>query len=199
MKINGFTISENNKKMNNIPSFSVSPLVTCAKNVPCKKNCYAYKMYRIYKNVGVSWENNYNLLLSDNGYHLFVKTISTYCLMFDIKHFRYNVGGDLFSVDYLDSIFKIARKCKTTKFLLYTKQFSIVNTYLTNHKMPKNLNIVLSFWNSYRCENIHNLPIAEYCETKQDVKNGFTCPGNCKSCYYCFNMSKGQKVNFIKH
>ena len=199
MKINGFSISEGNKKMGMIPSFSVTPIKTCACGVPCTKDCYAVKMCRRFKNVASAYENNYQLMTSKGGYDLLLNVINTYLFMCPVRFFRWNVAGDIFSWDYMSVIDDVSRDNPSVTFLLYTKQYNIVNEFYKIHKKPENLKIIYSNWKNWRCENPHNFPTAEYAEKGDDVKNGFVCGGNCTACLYCYNMRAGQKVIFYKH
>lgn len=200
MNLQGFSISTYNRKMGAIPSFSVAPGISCPTDAPCFKECYARRISKIYKNTNKAWLNNYNLLVSEGGYKLFEKTLNCFFDLYSPLYFRYNVGGDIFSVDYLHSICNIARKNKKIKFLVYTKQYNIINTYLNEHKKPSNLTIVFSRWLDYEMQNPYNFPVADYIpDKKQEIKEGFTCNNNCFECHYCWHMKKGQKVNFIKH
>lgn len=53
------SISMSNTKMGCVPSFSLMPIVTCNKAMPCtKKGCYATKIARLRKTVAKAWENN---------------------------------------------------------------------------------------------------------------------------------------------
>lgn len=199
MKINGFSISEGNKKMGLIPSFSVTPVKTCACGVPCTKDCYAVKMCHRFKNTATAYENNYQLLLSENGYSLLHKTVNMYLFIRPVRYFRWNVAGDIFEWGYMDTIDKIAKDNPDVTFLVYTKQYELVNQYYTIGRPPKNLRIIYSNWKEWQCENPHNFPVAEYAEKGDDVAEGFVCGGNCAECRYCYNMQPGQKVVFYKH
>lgn len=199
MKINGFNISEGNAKMGMIPSFSVTPIKTCACGVPCTKDCYAVKMCRRLKNVATAYENNYQLMKSEDGYDWLLNIINTYLYIRPTRFFRWNVGGDIFSWEYMNVIHNVANMNIDVVFLVYTKQYHTVNEFYRLHKKPANLRIIYSNWKEWQCENPHNFPVAEYAEKGDDVKDGFVCGGNCAACRYCYNMQAGQKVIFYKH
>lgn len=199
-KILGFSFSDGNRKMGCIPSFSLLPIFTCAVDAPCKQSCYACKTAKLYKNTYKAWSNNFEILKADDGFNNLERAFDVYFTMYNPLLFRFHVGGDVFSVDYLKIINKIANKHKRTKFLLFTKQYKMFNEYFTENKKPKNLKIVFSQWLDYPMENIHNFPVAVYQpDKKAKIKSGFVCGGNCFECKHCWNMRKGQKVIFFKH
>lgn len=181
MKILEFSFSLGNRKTSCIPSFSVMPILTCAKDAPCQKECYACKTMRLYKNTYRSWLNNYEALIADNGYNNFKIAMNCFLTIYSPKYFRYHVGGDVFSYEYMKAIYEIAKKNKKTKFLLYTKQYNIINNFFDSNKILSNLKIVFSEWLNYKYDNKYNFPIAVYAPNKKEVfKSGFVCGGGCE-------------------
>ena len=199
MKFNGFNISDGNRKMGYVPSFSLPPLLTCRKNAPCSKNCYAVKMCKLHKNVLTSYWNNLNAL-EEQGAGGLVNAVSCYLDAFQPLLFRWNVSGDIYSLEYWDAITELARLFPTVQFMLYTKQYELVNERLDKEILPRNLVIILSYWTNFYPPNPHNLPTAFYDDHSGNVDAGiFHCQGDCSTCQRCFFMRGGDSVAFYKH
>jgi hypothetical protein len=58
-------ISNGNRKMGQIPSVSLPPIVTCKNCATCAKKCYAAKLARIYPTVRDSYNRNLEILNED--------------------------------------------------------------------------------------------------------------------------------------
>ena len=102
-------------------------------------------------------------------------------------------------------VVKVAKKCKSTNFLCFTKKFDIVNNYLASgKKLPKNLNVVFSGWDkNFKIDNPYNLPCT-YVYFKDTTKNdipeySIPCVGSCEKCKSCWTLQKFQSVFFHKH
>lgn len=199
--LNKVSISYGNSKMGHIPSVSLPPIVTCSNCSSCAKKCYAAKLCRIYPSVKKAYDNNLEILKSDrNGYFLQVKAVASLT-----GFFRWHVSGDIIDIDYLDRMVKLARECKHTRFLAFTKNYQVVNNYLANHRKPKNLQIVFSVpFDGAIIDNPHNLPTAAV------ILKGYTpqpnykiCGGNCSECANCnigcWELKKGETIAFYEH
>lgn len=101
----------------------------------------------------------------------------------------------------------VARSCRSTRFLCFTKRFEIVNDYINkNGALPKNLTVVFSNWGSFICDNPHNLPTS-WVELKTGAEyipeNATRCSGFCGECVNtkasCWRMKAGQAVVFRQH
>lgn len=211
---NGFSYSMGNTKMNAVMSFSVAPHATCNPKAPCvKKGCYAWKFFRMYPAVGKAWQKNTDLLMEGKWTEFINDTVNAIKFT-KVDKFRFNVAGDLFSVDYLNAIIEIVKKCRETKFWLYTKRWDILNRYIMRIKdgkpvfgalpMPRNLKIILSCWNEFQApDDLKALfPTAHLDDGKHKnllPKNGFVCQGDCENCMICANLKKGQAVIFHRH
>lgn len=194
-------ISMGNRKMGAIPSVSLPPILTCRKNAPCARDCYACKLCRIYKNVKESYMKNYELL---NCNHVkYFEELST--AMSLSTHFRMHVSGDIPNDYYFYCLVKIIKKNPGCQVLMFTKQYEIVNKYLEyGHKLPKNLKLLFSGWNEWQPENPYKFPKTDVIKTIDELpKNGILCNGNCSNCVCrntgCWNLKKGQTLYFIKH
>jgi hypothetical protein len=190
----------NNKLGRNLPNVSLTPIKGCVKGVPCAKRCYANKAYRQYPNVKTAWDSNLELALNDHeGYF---KGISDYLIKNKPEYFRWHVAGDILDYRYLNSMMILALEHPHTQFLCYTKNYAIVNEYLSdmscvNEDPPENLVIYLSVWPNVEVPNPHNLRLAYYQDGTETRANGFACPGSCVDCKECWMGL--QDVIFIKH
>lgn len=207
MKTNfNVTISITNSKLGDkIPSLNLPPLATCRADVPCRKGCYALKGHFNYKNVKMSSQNNLDLFLKDSK--KFFNSIIDFLNDGDIifKFFRWFSSGDIPNNNFFEGIIKVAKKCKNTKFLLFTKKFDIINNYLSQGlAIPKNLSVVFSGWDeSFTIDNPYNLPTTYVFFKNQKNKHipefAIPCVGHCDKCKACWNLKKGQSVFFNKH
>lgn len=195
------SISNGNSKMGAIPSVSLPPVVTCHNCATCAKKCYAAKLARIYKTVREAWNRNYNILISDrNNYFAQVKAASL-----TTRFFRWHVSGDIIDIDYLSRMCKIARECKNTNFLAFTKNYQDVNAYFLNHRKPSNFKIIFSLpFDGAIIDNPHNLPCAKVIlKGNKPAENDKVCGGNCTECACrgvgCWELKKGETIAFYEH
>lgn len=195
------SISTGNRKMGQIPSVSLPPIVTCKNCATCAKKCYAAKLCRIYKSVREAYENNLNILKADrNEYFEQVKAAARMS-----RYFRFHVSGDIIDVDYLDRMVKTARELKGTEFLAFTKNYEDVNKYFENHRKPANLHLIMSLpFDGATIENPHNLPTAAVILKGSEPKASYkVCGGNCSECACkgvgCWELKKGETIAFYEH
>lgn len=196
------TISEGNKKMGYLPSFSTSPGVQGSCPINCN-GCYAMKMEKIYPSVRKSYSNN--LLMAVTRMKDTFEAISNYLSAFRPILFRWHVSGDIMNKAYLTHMILLAEKHPTTQFFAFTKQYKIVNNYLDGLDMmqglPSNLKIIFSGWVGLPMKNPYNLPIAwmqDGTETRVP-SDAMDCPGDCQTCQKCAWIENGQSVVFEKH
>lgn len=208
------SISMSNTKMGCIPSFSLMPIVTCNKSMPCtSKGCYAIKIARLRKSVAKAWRNNTTICQYDLA--LFKRQIIGWLTMYQPKAFRIHVGGDFFSVKYLLAWCEIAEIFPKVKFFAFTKQYDVIRSLL-GFDAPKNLSIILSAWLPSDCENWlppkdlrKRFPVAWIINKDGSMsnevakylskKNG-VCLGNCETCGLCFSRKKKNgDIVFYKH
>lgn len=195
------------KTGNNILTCSLCAGVTCRKNAPCAKKCYALRgKCALHNRAGGAWYNNTIDALNDPRAAVMslLPQIKNDDLIF--RRFRWFVSGDIPNAEFFAAAVELARKCRETKFFMPTKKFEIVNKFIDEGgKIPKNLCVVLSAWgDGFRPENPHKLPVAEVLfagETPQ--KYGATeadiCAGSCENCKKCWNLKKNEKVVFKLH
>lgn len=197
------SISNGNKKMGQIPSVSLPPIITCKNchKCGCAKDCYAAKLQRIYATVRKAYENNYNILNADRD--AYFTQIKASAMM--SKYFRWHVSGDIIDVDYLDRMVKLARDLKGTEFLAFTKNYEDVNEYFQTHKKPRNLHLIFSLpFNGATIDNPHNLPTAAVIMKGSEPEDNWkVCGGNCTECACkgvgCWELKKGETIAFYKH
>lgn len=196
----------NSKLGNNIPSINLPPIITCRKDAPCKKGCYALKGNWLFKNVKNSLQSNLEDFQNDSK--KFFNDIIDYLSngLTTFKYFRWFGSGDIVNEDFFDGMIKVAKKCKQTKFLCFTKKYEIVNAYLASgKKIPSNLKVIFSAWDKdFKVDNPFQLPMA-YIEFKQAERNAdipemaIPCTGDCSKCLACWSLNKSQAVRFKQH
>ena len=195
------SISTGNVKMGAIPSVSLPACVTCNPSAPCFKKCYAAKLARLRPSVRTAYENNLSALNTDPAaYWLQVKSAASMS-----RFFRYHVSGDIPNYDYFWNMIKTALELPNTTFLAFTKQYHLVNTYLSHGgTIPENLKVIFSNWGEWKCENTHGLPTSEVIlkgtEPADDWK---ICGGNCTECACrgvgCWELKNGETIAFYEH
>lgn len=208
------TISNENDKLGKIKSVSLPAVTTCNPSAPCFKYCYALKLSRRYKNVGASYDKNFDVLSRDrDAYFEQIKAVA-----FMERVFRYHVSGDIPDEDYFKRMIKLAETVPSCIFFTYTKQFTIVNNVISERKaakkraLPKNLIVLFSGWgSSFRPINPHNLRTAEVVfKGEEKPVSWFQCPEQidtskkwkCTDCFIhqtgCFDP-KIKTIAFLQH
>ena len=195
------SISSGNAKMGGIPSVSLPAGVTCNKNAPCFKECYARRIEYRYKRSKDAYAHNLQVLKENPGaYWLQVKSAATMS-----KYFRYHVSGDIPDADYLYNMIETAQQLPTTNFLAFTKQYEIINNYLNGGGcIPANLKIIFSNWGAWKCDNPHQLPVCEIIfKNDAPADNYKICGGNCTDCACrgvgCWEIKNGEIIAIYKH
>lgn len=199
-KENTISISKGNSKMGFIPSVSLPPVVTCAAGCTCAKKCYAAKLCRIYANTRKAYNRNLEILRNDmDNYFLQVKAAAMVT-----KYFRFHVSGDIYDMNYLDRMVKLAQELPGTTFLAFTKQYNFINNFLQYAEIPSNLKIIFSEWPGMPMDNPHNLPIAHVIFKGQEPAESWKiCGGNCSECACrgvgCWELKNGEHIAFYEH
>ena len=198
-------ISRANSKLGSIPSINLPPITTCRENCPCAKLCYACKGRFRFKNVKQSMLRNLTIYNTDPV--LYENSIIK--AAYNARFFRFHAAGDIPDTDYLAMMCRIARKCKGTKFLAFTKKYEMINGYIgAGNKIPRNLKIVFSYWFGLYCFNPYKFPVA-YIRLKNGINQheipvyAHECSGNCAMCVggrkSCWSLRAGQSVVFDEH
>ena len=135
------SISKGNKKMGEIKSVSLPPIVTCAENCTCAKKCYAAKLCRIYKNVKESYNRNLNIL-ENNPAEYWNQVNDSMCTS---RFFRMHVSGDIPTYKYLVDMVRVVRNNPHCDVLVFTKRYDFVNKFIEEgHTIPNNLHLSIS-------------------------------------------------------
>lgn len=189
-------ISPGNDKTGRIPAVSLSPILSCAKDVPCRKFCYAKKVTNYSPDAKRAYQSNFNLARKDLASYF--DQIDAYLMRRKPKFFRWHVSGDFLSQTYVNKVFRLAEKHPKTKFLAFTKRYGF--DYST---APANVSIVFSMWTNYG-DTTKDMPRAWMLDTKEPDNripaDAINCPGNCETCGMCWNLKHiGKDVYFHKH
>ena len=199
-------VSHGNRKMGEIPSVSLPPVITCRKNAPCIKDCYACKLCRIYKNVAESYKNNYELYNTDpDSYFRQLDGAMKMSL-----YFRVHVSGDVPTMDYFNRLVEVVKNNPHCKVLMFTKQFEIVNAYISENggnretAIPENFKIIYSAWQDFKPINPYNFPETNVIFPNTQVPDNWKiCGGNCSECVCrgvgCWELKAGETLAFYKH
>lgn len=190
-------------KIENIVSTSFPPGITCT-SAPCyAEGCYAYNIYKRRKNVRDAWDRNFRIYRKDPDSYW--KQLEEKIVILKTTLFRYMVGGDIPNQEYLDSAYALAKKLPETKFLIFTKRYSLeVST------PPKNLTVVISTWPGYPAPSkyIGKLPFAWVDNGSENriLPTFMKCAHfsvliklNCFQCRTCWNLTPQDNIVFPKH
>lgn len=195
-----FRITLGNRKLGSIYAINLPAIKTCRKDTPCAKLCYATKGNFLYPCVKNLYEENMRAFLEDS-----TQAENDINSQLPKEGFvRVHASGDFMNRDYFDMIVRIAKQNKKVRFMAFTKQYEIINSYLDEgNKLPANLKILFSGWYGLEMDNPHNLPTA-YVELRKEEdirikKSAMPCSGACYQCFACWNVKKGQQVLFTQH
>lgn len=194
------TITGGNRKLGKVANISLPPCLSCRKDAPCAKSgkCYALKAYRLYPSVRKAWGDNWKHYKRNKG--TYWSHIYGYLVKHKPRHFRFHTAGDIPDKQYFTQIVRTARNFPNIKFLVFTKQYDIVQQFEGN--ITKNLSVVLSAWPGLALPESPRFPIAfmqDGTETRTDGTE-LECSGNCETCGMCWNLKDlGKNVVFQKH
>lgn len=188
-----------------IPSVNLPPGRTCRPDAPCFKLCYARKGRFAFSHTKDLLAGNLNLWLTDP--ERYEREIE--CAAYTSRFFRFHSSGDIPNAPYLSMMTRVASRCKDTSFLCFTKQYELVNDFITAHgldSIPENLHIVFSAWGSFVPDNPHRLPAA-YIKLKKEPcvipETAHQCSGFCGDCVMsgrsCWDLKAGESVCFNQH
>jgi len=190
-------LSPGNMKLGKLTNISLTPVVSCQKGVPCsKKDCYALKAYRMYKNVRECWDSNYRYYLQDN--EGFFNNIIEQLNKKKPERFRWHVAGDIVDQEYFNGMVRVAETLPDTSFLCYTKKYE-----LDFSNAPRNLRIVISAWPGLEIpKKLYSMPIAWLSEDtrRPEERQHRICNDDCPDCgYLCYEAGSKFDVVFDKH
>lgn len=198
-------ISQGNSKIGRIKNISVAPILSCNGVCgTCAEHCYDIKAVLQYKEVAKARARNF-VLLTRNPFEFYVQARKAIASQRK-GLFRWNVGGEIFNLSYLQIMVKLANDFPKTRFLVFTKKHFLVNAYCDKHggrkAIPENLKLIFSFWPGMELENPYNFPVScPYPDEKPE--SWVKCSGNCEYCAKheigCWVLKAGQTVGFKYH
>lgn len=197
------SISKGNIKMGAIQSVSLPAWVTCRKDAPCFKKCYAAKIERLRKTVKAAYINNLEVL--EREPETYWREVEAAIML--SRFFRFHVSGDIPNADYLRKMVEIAARNPHCEILCFTKRYEIVNGELdSGMEIPDNLHLIFSAWPGLPMENPHSLPEAHviFRDGTTTASDGAKwCGGNCTECAKsgegCWTLHAGEQVLFAEH
>ena len=199
------SISRGNSKMGAVPSVSLPPVKTCSPEAVkhCGRKCYVKRyVMRRQKTVGAAYERNLYILQNDPN--KFWREVNGAVAM--TTHFRFEVSGDIPDMFYLTRMAGIAEINPHCEILCFTKQYELVNSFLSVCTIPANLHVIFSAWKGLPMENPFNLPEAHvfFKDGTTTAKDGARyCSGNCYECAMtnanCWSLKKGEQIIFKEH
>lgn len=200
-------MTQENGKLEGLNSIAFNPYTTCTME-ECFKKGTCYGLFNKYNNIFKMIESEINTLLAIYCKKDFIKKVDAYIKANPKKYFRWNENGDIANPDILDTINTIALKNKRVKFLVMTKKFWHVETYLKKGgTFNKNITLKLSD-NSYNGVKIPETELLSQFSRTDIVKGGklqkgfCLCPNAfkktpCVDCKLCFDNTKN--VGFEYH
>lgn len=192
----------NSKTGEFVPSVSLIPVYNCLNCAQCRELCYDLRNDCCYP--GCRDKRSVNAAILEADPSRYFKEISEAAKEFSF--FRWHIGGDIVSYEYLMGMIMVATQNPHCEFLAFTKSFDIVNTYLDKYNLPKNLHIIFSAWVGLEMDNRHNLPTSNplFFDGRTTAHDGAVyCSGNCSDCAKtgtgCWTMKNGDEVIFPAH
>jgi len=167
-----------NKKLS-WPVFNIPAKITCPFKTPlCSKFCYATKAERHRPPVLPCRLKNYEATRHPD----FVDTVAEAILSKrkPVKIFRIHESGDFYNLAYYDKWVRIAARCKSTKFVAFTKNFAV---FEWPHK-SRNLKIIASIFPDSPTPPPVGVPT--FTAVARGTKGkGTQCKGKCDDCEKC--------------
>ena len=214
-----FHATDGNEKTGKAGNYNLPIEYTCKHDCECYKDgsCYACNgCYNFYDNQA-QYTENYNFFMQADD-ETFIAYISWFIWKEKLTLFRYFTCGDIPNTRFFRLVHEIARRNPQVKFWLYTKKYSIVNSYYDENGIaskPENLTVLFSHWMNkdgsyYPMNNPYNLPTSEFIPFgREDLKAKVThvCPcsdpdsiATCETCDKpCYNLSFGESMGLCEH
>ena len=200
----------NRKTGASVPSVSLIPVADCGNCKTCAGGCYDVRNVCFQKSVQVSRAVNSAIYHSNPGqYFEAVRRFVRFA-----RFFRWHVGGDIVDLDYWKNVVSIALDTPECQFLIFTKQFDIVNGWIdAGGVIPSNLHVIFSDWRGIEMDNKYNLPVSSpvwFDKSGNELERGqhctaaaVWCPGSCEDCAAvcggCWGLKNGETVLFEAH
>lgn len=204
--------SSNRKLGAAVCSVSLIPGADCANCAACICGCYDLKHDVIYTNTILQRANNSAIFLQDPDRYF--SDIIDHIEKKNIRFFRWHVGGDIKNAYYLARVIDIARLFCSCQFLVFTKMYDLVNSWIDkNGALPENLHLIFSDWKNIDMDNRHNLPVSSpvwFDNSGREIARGSHttaaaqwCGGFCEECAAtgrgCWTVRQGETILFEAH
>ena len=191
-------ISNGNRKIGRVMNVSLMPVMTCANCKECKYLCYDIKACLQYPDTVINARMRNTVLARDHREEFFHRIDEKMSRRRKNKYFRWHVAGDILDMDYFSRMVENARRHPDFVIWTYTKNYAIVNEYVSAHggtieaAIPANFHIMFSEWDGMELVNPYAFPIFT-CKLKAGNKNHdpeffnslYKCAGNCDVCKAC--------------
>lgn len=180
-------ISKGNRKIGRVMNVSLLPIKTCANASGCHRICYDVKACLQYVNVLDARVRN-TVLAKYHRDEYFRRIEDAISRRRAHKFFRWHVAGDILDLDYFSRMVEIARSHPDFVFWTYTKNYAVVNEYVSTHggsiaeAIPSNLTVMYSEWRGMQMDNPFGFPEFRVVFKDEVEPEGFYCPGNCDIC-----------------
>jgi len=211
-RVPNMIISRGNKKIGNVPNFSVMPIITCLNCKECKYFCYDIKACLQYKNVMRARAINTALLLyAPAALHEQLEKYFSNTRRRN-KSFRFNVGGEI-TPAYFNMIMSIVKRHADYTIWMYTKMYGIVNSYIRKRTsltgraarlavIPSNYHIMYSLWDGTPVYNPYDFPLFAVRmkhgnKTPLEWNTLHKCPGNCQVCLKTGRGCPSSETSFV--
>ena len=198
-------ISKGNSKIGWIKNISVAPIIACSGICKfCMDHCYDIKSVLQYDDVVNARARNF-VMLAKNPMEFYIQARQVLSSQRK-KLFRWNVGGEIYNLTYLQIMVKLASDFPETRFLVFTKKHFLVNSYCERNggraAIPENLKMIFSFWPGMEMNNPYHFPVS--CPYPENLPEGWVeCSGNCEYCASnnigCWTLKAGETVGFHYH
>ena len=198
-----FISSGNRKTGFAVPSVSLIPVADCGNCASCSRLCYDLRNDCIYN--GVINTRAQNSAIARYNPKKYFKEIAEACQGY--RFFRWHIGGDILSLAYLLGMVDVALKNPHCKFLVFTKRYDIINTFIQDGgEIPTNLQVIFSAWPGSDMVNPFNFPVSSplFVDGSHAAgANPVNCPGDCSNCAVmgsgCWTLKRGEGVVFAAH
>jgi hypothetical protein len=143
-----------------IHTFSLPAFATCpGSTLACLAACYAlgnlFRMGPSLRRYQANWEN----ALDEAA---FARSITAEIRWKLVKTLRIHVAGDFFSIAYIRAWIRIAKSCKQTRFLFYTRSWRVAE--LRPHLIElASLPNVFAWWSEDRDTGPADMPVGRRC------------------------------------
>ena len=172
----------------------------------CKGSCYAVKQAVYHHNSVIkAWGDN--TLLARESMDEFFHQLDVFFSENIVSVFRWHVGGEFFSKEYMAAVYEFCARHPETRFYAYTKRFAWLEQL--HAAKPSNLVINVSIWhNNYNNplgyqtfiyddgtdETVSKLP---HCPAVD--KDGHETGVTCAKCRRCFTQDKIKDIAVYAH